>query len=99
MQIFTTYLDLKNDMDPGDAVIQYKDFVLASRLQAGPLGCYFTVEAFAPVETVEETGFDFHELRLVRVDEWSQGERFDTEGEALLAAMLTLDSLVAGGAF
>lgn len=96
--MYTTYLDLKNDMDPGDAVIQYKDYVLATRLMSGPLGCYFTVEAYYPVETVEAAGVDFHDLALVKVNGW-EPEKFDTEGEALLTGMQALDFMIEGGEF
>lgn len=92
------YLGLKIDADPGDVVIRYKDFVLAARLMPGTRGCYFVVEAFWPVETEEEAGVDFQDLRLEPVGGWDRVQ-FDTEGEALLAGMQTLDFMVEGGEF
>ena len=81
-----TMLDLKVEMDVG-VVIRYKDFVLSVDFYPGD---WFEVEVWRPVETEEETGEDFMNLRLENVTEW-ENQRFDTEGEALKAGFEFID--------
>lgn len=81
-----TMLKLKNALDLGDVVIRYKDFVLAAEFVCGPTDECWKVTAWQPVETEEETGEEFHNLRLENITEW-EGQRFETEGEALMAGM------------
>lgn len=80
-----TMLKLKVELDMG-IVIRYKDFVLAAEFIPGPSGVWFEVTVWQPIETEEETGEDFMNLRLENITEW-EGQRFDTEGEALKAGM------------
>lgn len=87
-----TMLKLKDALDMDGTVVRYKDYVVAAEFFAGPAGEWFEVTAWQPIESEEETGIEFHNLRLENITEW-QGERFDTEGEALMGAFLYLESL------
>jgi hypothetical protein len=88
-----TYIELKNESHPGDLVIRYEDFVVVARLNDGPTGCFFRVEAFYPVDPIDAgVPVDFDNLPLAPVGGW-EPEKFDTEGEALYAAMLTLEHM------
>lgn len=85
-----TMLQLKIEMDMDGVVIRYKDHVIVAEFLCGPCGGYFTAHIWAPVETEEETDLPFHELRLENVTPWEPltiDAAWDTEGEALLAAM------------
>lgn len=85
-----TMLKLKEVLDLTDVVIRYKGFVLAAEFLCGPSDEYWKVAVWQPAETEEETGLDFHELRLENVTEW-EGQQFETEGEALMAGMQFID--------
>lgn len=87
-----TMLKLKTELDMDGVVIRYKDFVLAAEFVVGPTDACWKVEAWQPIETEEETGIEFHNLRLENITEWD-GQRFDTEGEALMAGMQFLESM------
>ena len=92
--MFKTMLKLKTQADLGDVVIRYKDFVIATEFLCGPEGECFTATCWAPIETEEETGLEFHNLRLENITPWEPsipGATWDTEGEALLAAMQAVD--------
>ena len=89
---FMTMLKLKIKLDMDGTVVRYKDFVVATEFVAGPAGEWFEVTAWQPVETEEETGIEFHNLRLENITEW-YGERFNTEGEALMGAFTYLESM------
>ena len=80
-----TMLKLKVELDVG-TVIRYKDFVLVAEFMAGPSGEWFEVKVYQPVETEEEAGEDFMNIRLENITEW-ENQRFGTEGEALKAGM------------
>ena len=67
-------------------VIRYKGFVLVAEFVNGPSGEWFEVSVWQPVETEDEAGTDFMYLPLENITEW-EGQRFDTEGEALMAGM------------
>lgn len=89
---FMTMLKLKIKLDMDGTVVRYKDFVVATEFVAGPAGEWFEVTAWRPIESEEETGIDFHDLRLENITEW-YGEHFDTEGEAMMAAFTYLETL------
>ena len=83
-------LMLKVAADEADAVIRYKNHVIVAEFHAGPEGEFFCPSIWAPIETEDETGLEFHELRLENVTPWEPlciDACFDTEGEALFAAM------------
>ena len=93
--MYKTMLKLKIDADLADVVIRYKDFVIVAEFVAGPEGEFFTAHIWAPIETEEETGVEFHELRLENVTPWeplSIEAAWDTEGEALLAATQAIET-------
>lgn len=88
--MFKTMLKLKIEVDMEGVVIRYKDFVIVAEFLCGPGSGYFTARIWAPVETEDETDLPFHDLRLENITPWEPGcpgARWDTEGEALLAAM------------
>lgn len=72
----------KLNMRFGSATIRYKDFVLFIKESADG----FVHEVYQPIETEQETGLDFSELRLERILCGADG--YATEGEAILAAIL-----------
>lgn len=83
-------LGLKIEIDMDGVVVRYKNHVIVAEFVSGPEGEHFTAAIWAPVETVEETGLEFHELRLENVTPWDPyciDACFDTDGEALFAAM------------
>lgn len=86
----TTYLKLKVELDMEGIVTRYKDFVAVAKYIVGPFGDFFEVELWQPIETEEETGEDFYNLRLENASEW-QGVRFETEGEALAAVYAEIE--------
>ena len=71
----------KLNMRFGSATVRYKDFVLFIKESAEG----FIHEVYQPIETEQETGLDFCELRLERL--LSGTENYATEGEAILAAI------------
>lgn len=92
--MFKTMLKLKIDADLADVVIRYKDHVIVAEFFSGPEGEFFCPTIWAPIETEEETGLEFHELRLENVTPWEPltiEACFDTEGEALFAAMQAVE--------
>jgi len=86
----TTYLRLKCELDMEGIVTRYKDFVAVAKYIAGPCGDFYEAELWQPIETEEETGEDFYNLRLENASEW-QGVRFETEGEALAAVYAEIE--------
>ena len=76
-----TMLELASGQCVGP-VIHYKDFVIAVD--------WSIVKVYRPIETEEETGESFENLRLEIVTEFD-GQRFGTEGEALRAGMDFID--------
>lgn len=72
----------KLNMRFGSATVRYKDFVLFIKESSEG----FIHEVYQPVETEDETGLDFSELRLERLIRGT--ENHATEGEAILAAIL-----------
>lgn len=91
--MFKTMLKLKADLDMDGIVIRYKGFVLVAEFVAGPSGELWEVRTYQPIETEEETGEEFHNLRLENITEW-EGQRFDTEGEALMFGMQFIEQFV-----
>lgn len=81
-----TMLKLKTEVDMDGVVIRYKDFVIVAEFLTGPSGEWFATNVYRPIETEEETGEDFMNLRLENVTEWG-GRRYGTEGEALRDGM------------
>lgn len=71
----------KLNMRFGSATVRYKDFVLFIKETAQG----FVHEVYQPIETEDETGLDFSELRLEKLFCWTEGHA--TEGEAILAAI------------
>ena len=86
----TTYLKLKTELDMEGIVTRYKDCVAVAKYMPGPNGDYFEAELWQPIKTEEETGEDFHNLRLENAGEW-RGVRFETEGEALAAVYAEIE--------
>ena len=89
-----TMLNLKVGADLADVVIRYKGHVIVAEFVPA-FGGYYTAHIWAPVETEDETGLDFHELRLENVTPWEPltiEAAWDTEGEALLAAMQAVEA-------
>ena len=86
----TTYLKLKDQLDMDGTVTRYKDFVAVTEYMAGPNGDYFRAELWQPIETEDETGEDFYNLRLENASEGLK-ERFETEGEALAAVFTEIE--------
>ena len=71
----------KLNMQLSGSTIRYKNYVLFIKKTADR----FQWEIYQPIETEEETGLDFSELRL---EQWhSSTEGYPTEGEAILAAI------------
>lgn len=71
----------KLNMKFGCTTIRYKDLVLFIKETVDG----FRHEVYQPIETEEETGLDFHELRLEHLS--SSADFYPTEGEAILAAI------------
>lgn len=88
--MFKTMLKLKTELDMDGVVIRYKDFVLSAEFVVSATDAYWKVDAWQPIETEEKTGIEFHNLRLENITEWD-GQRFDTEGEALFAGIQFLE--------
>lgn len=89
-----TMLTLKIDVDTDGVVVRYKDFVIAVEYEAGPLCEHYHVTIWQPIETEDETGEDFMNLRL----KWIYSGAFPlsevlTEGEAIKMAMEIIDNL------
>ena len=91
-----TMLKLKTQLAEEGTVVRYKDCVVAAEFFAAPAGEWFEVEVYSPVETEDETGEDFWNLRLENISEW-ENEHFTTEGEALMAGFQFIDQLERGG--
>ena len=89
--MFENFISLKKRVGQNGSVIRFKDFVLVSVFKTGPRGEWFEAEAWSPIETEDEADVDFFHLRLENVTEW-YGERFNTEGEALFAAMQAVEA-------
>lgn len=92
--MFKNMMNLKIEMDMDGVVVRYKNHVIVAEFLTGPEGEYFTAAIWAPVETEEETGLEFHELRLENVTPWEPDcpdVHFATEGEALFAAMQAVE--------
>ena len=88
----TNLLNLKVDyISDGGAVVRYKDFVVVASFVCGPAAEWFEIMVYQPIETEEETGEEFWNLRLELVD--ANDGHFDTEGEALMAGFQYIDSL------
>lgn len=90
------FYDLRNELDGEGVVIRYKSLVITTEFCASPAGEFFCSAIWSPIESEEETGLDFHELRLENVTPWEPlcpDARFDTEGEALFAAMQAADAI------
>ncbi len=83
----TNYINLKNRPFVKGSVIRYKDFAVATRFDAAADA--WAVEVFGLVDDLSE--MDFEECRLENLTEW-EGERFATEGEALMAGFQFIDS-------
>lgn len=84
------FYDLRNELDGEGTVVRFKNVVIATEFVATPACDFFIASIWAPVETEEETGLDFYELRLEDETPWERhfpNARFDTEGEAMFAAM------------
>ncbi len=92
MKECTTMLKLKQQLDMDGTVVRYKGYVVTAEFFTGLQGEWFEVQVYAPVETEEETGEDFHNLRLENISEWEH-EPFYTEGEALMAGFQFADQL------
>lgn len=88
--MFKTMLKLKTEIDMDGIVVRYKNFVLAAEFVASPADECWKVTVWQPVETEDEAGVEFHNLRLENITEWD-GQRFDTEGEALFAGIQFLE--------
>ena len=71
----------KLNMRFGSTAIRYKDFVLFIKSTVDG----FLYEVYQPIETEDETGLDFFELRLEQTH--SSTDCHATEGEAILAAI------------
>lgn len=94
--MFKTMLQLKIELDLDGVVIRYKDHVVVAEFHCGPTSEFFTAQIWTPVETEEETDLPFHELRLENItpqEPLTINACFDTEGEALIAAMQAVDAL------
>ena len=87
---FKSMIDLLNELWDG-SVIRYKNFVLVTRFD----GKLFEVSVWEPIETEEETGVEFERLRLENATEWD-GEKFETEGEALKGGIEWIDFVMEG---
>lgn len=72
----------KLNMRFGSITIRYKDFVLFIKASAEG----FIHEVYQPIETEQETGLNFSELRLERF--LCGADVYETEGEAIHAAIL-----------
>lgn len=83
-----TMLKLKSELDMDGIVVRYKNFVLAAEFVPTDEGWRVTV--WKPIETEEESGEEFHNLCLENITEW-EAQRFETEGEALMAGMEFLE--------
>lgn len=92
MKECTTMLKLKTQLDAEGTAVRYKDCVVTAEFFAAPQGEWFEVKVYSPVETEEETGEDFWNLRLENISEW-ENEHFTTEGEALMAGFQFIDQL------
>lgn len=88
--MFMTMLKLKTELDMDGIVVRYKNFVLAAEFVATPANECWKVTVWQPIETEDETGIEFHNLRLENITEWD-GQRFETEGEALQAGFEFVD--------
>ena len=86
----TTYLKLKVELDMDGIVTRYKDFVAVAEYMAGPNGDFFKAELWQPIETEDETGEDFYNLRLENASE-GLDECYATEGEALAAVFTDIE--------
>ena len=94
--MFKTMLQMKIEADIENTVVRYKDHVVVAEFLCGPCGGYFTAQIWEPIETEEEADVPFHELRLENVTPWeplSIDAAWETDGEALMAAMQAVDSL------
>lgn len=86
MKSIQTMRNLKTGLGMDGIVIRYKESVLAAEFMVSPSGEWWKVSVYRPIETEEETGEEFHNLRLENATEW-ENQRFSTEGEALMAGM------------
>ena len=71
----------KLNMRFGGIAVRYKDLVLFIKETVEG----FLAEVYQPIETEEETGLDFCELRLEKLN--CSTACYETEGEAILAAI------------
>lgn len=84
-------LNLKVEVaSEGGTVVRYKDLVVVVEFVAAPAGEWFEVEVYQPIETEEETGEEFWNLRLESLDK--SDLHFDTEGEALMDAFSHIEA-------
>lgn len=91
-----TMKNLRAELAGEATVIRYKDHVICSEFVSAPHGEWFTASIWTPVETEAETGYEYEDLRLENNTPWdpaSPDAQFDTEGEALFAAMQAADQL------
>ena len=82
----TNYIELKNRPFVKGSVVRYKDFAVATKFEASADA--WAVEVFGLVDDLSE--MDFEECRLENLTEW-EGQRFATEGEALMAGFQFID--------
>lgn len=82
----TNYIKLKNRPFVKGSVVRYKNFAVATKFEAAADA--WAVEVFGLVDDLSE--MDFEECRLENLTEW-EGQRFATEGEALMAGFQFID--------
>jgi len=87
---------LVRQTQPNGCAIRYKDYVVSVEhsynANRGPH--WYRPDLWQPIETEEETGVPFNELRLECITEW-EAQFFRTEGEALAAVFSEIERSIA----
>lgn len=81
---------------PNGCAIRYKDYVVSVEhsYNANRRKHWYRPDLWQPIETEEETGVPFNELRLECITEW-EAQFFRTEGEALAAVFSEIERILA----
>lgn len=77
----------------GGQVVRYKNYVVAVEFAVSPRCEFFQVTVCQPIETEEETGLDFQELRLEIILNGWESKGCDTDGEALMVGFQFIENL------
>ena len=83
---------------PRGCAIRYKDYVVSVEhsYNANRQQHWYTPELWQPIETTEETGVPFSELRLENITAWER-QFFPTEGEAIAAVIPKIERIIVEG--